>query len=96
MPASSVKAFTDISMLSRFLFFFYALQHFYDPHNFVDRDLAVLFFVGFFCASDQIIQAYLQDITDPAQHLQSDPAAAMLDITQVCLRNTQFRGAFSL
>ena len=26
----------------------------------------------------------------------SDPAAAMLDITQVCLRNTQFRGAFSL
>ena len=37
-------------MLSSFLLFFYALQHFYDPHNFVDRDLAVLFFVGFFCA----------------------------------------------
>ena len=39
-----------MAMLSRFLLFFYALQHFYDPHNFVDRDFAVLFFVGFFCA----------------------------------------------
>ena len=91
-----VCSFFMINLLSAGLIFLLCPSAFYDPHNFVDRDLAVLFFVGFFCASDQIIQAYLQDITDPAQHLQSDPAAAMLDITQVCLRNTQFRGAFSL
>ena len=55
----------------------------------------MLFFVVFFCASDQIIQAYLQDITDPAQHLQSDPAAAMLDITQVLLASSSTTRIFS-